>query len=407
MMDIKDSFTYAFRNIRKSHLRSWLTIIGVIIGVISLVVIISISEGVTKDITDQLEAFGPQMMIIVPMNLDDSGLESFGSVGQSASGKLYERDAEAIKGIPGVKSVARMNYGSTSVGFRDKEIGSPIYGIDMEYYDQYSDYMTIEEGRMFQEGERRVVVLGNDAANVIFGNRKVQVGNVLRINNIDYKVVGIFEKIGTSLSQQDDSVIMVPYEDGQDLFSNQLAKNEVHFISVEAEEGADVEEIKEAIEAKLISYHKVTEDEKDFTVITSEYISETVGGILAMLTAFLILITLVASFVAAIGVANTMFMGVLERTKEIGVLKAVGATENDILKIFIVESAFIGIAGGMIGIILSIIILYVAGQFDIPYNFTFYIALFALLFSAGVGIFAGVFPARQAAKLDPVDALRG
>lgn len=407
MMDIRDSFHYAIRNIRTSHLRSWLTIIGVIIGVISLVVIVSISEGVTKDITDQLEAFGPQMMIIIPVNIDDAGLESFSSFGQSASGKLYERDAEAIEGIPGVKSVAKMNYGSTSVGFRDKEITAPVYGIDVEYYDQYSDYMTIEEGRMFQEGERRVVVLGNDAANVYFGKRKVQVGNVLEINGIDYRVIGVFEKIGTSLSQQDDSVIMVPYEDGKDLFSNQLAKNEVHFLSVEAEEGADVEEIKDSIEAKLISYHKVTEDEKDFTVITSEYISETVGGILAILTAFLILITLVASFVAAIGVANTMFMGVLERTKEIGVLKAIGATEKDIMSVFIIESAIIGVAGGVIGILFSIVILYIAGQFDVPYYFTLPIAFFALLFSAGVGVLAGVFPARQAARLDPVDALRG
>lgn len=406
-MDLKDSFVYALRNIRTSHLRSWLTIVGVIIGVISLVVIVSISDGVTKDITDQLEAFGPNMIIIVPVNIEEGGLESIASFGQGASGKLYERDAEAIEGLPGVKSVAKVNYGSTSVAFRDKEISAPIYGTDVSYIDQYSDYMKIGEGRMYQEGERRVVVLGNDAANVYFGKRKVQVGNVLEINGIDYRVIGIFEKIGTSLSQQDDSVIIVPYEDGKDLFSKQLAKGEVNFISVEADEGADIDELKDLIEAKLISYHKVTEDEKDFTVITSEYISETVGGILSMLTAFLILITLVASFVAAIGVANTMFMGVLERTKEIGVLKAVGATENDIMSIFIVESGIIGVAGGAIGIVFSIAILYIAGQFAVPYYFTYTTALFALLFSAGVGIFAGVFPARQAARLDPVDALRG
>lgn len=406
-MELKDSFMYAIRNIRTSHLRSWLTIIGVIIGVISLVVIVSISDGVTKDITDQLEAFGPNMIIIVPVNIEEGGLESFASFGQGASGKLYERDAEAIEGLPGVKSVAKVNYGSTTVAFRDKEISAPIYGTDVAYYEQYNDYMKIEEGRMFQEGERRVVVLGNDAANVYFGKRKVQVGNVIEINGIDYRVVGIFEKIGTSLSQQDDSVIIVPYEDGKDLFSKQLAKGEVNFISVEAEEGADVNEIKDLIEAKLISYHKVTEDEKDFTVITSEYISETVGGILSMLTAFLILITLVASFVAAIGVANTMFMGVLERTKEIGVLKAVGATENDIMSVFIIESAIIGVAGGAIGIVFSVAILYIAGQFAVPYYFTFTTALFALLFSAGVGVVAGVFPAKQAARLDPVDALRG
>ena len=405
-MKLEDSFAYAVRNVRTSHLRSWLTIIGVIIGVVALVVITSISEGVQKDITDQLEAFGPNMLIVVPINIEEGGLESFTGVGQGAMGKLFERDVEAIKGIPGVKSVGRTNYGRTSIAFRDKELVAPVFGIDVSYMEQYEDYMGVEIGRMFRDEEKHVTVLGNDAANLMFGNRKVAVGNTIKINDIDYRVVGILERIGTSLSQQDDSVIMVPYEDGNDLFANQLSKDEVQFISVEAEEGADVEEIKAAIEAKLISYHKVTEDEKDFSVITSDFISETVGSLLAMLSAFLLLITLIASFVGAIGIANTMFMGVLERTKEIGVLKAVGATEKDIMSIFLVESGIIGLVGGVLGLIIAVGILYVVGEFDIPYLLSEWIILFALLFSASVGTLAGLIPARQAARLDAVEALR-
>ncbi len=406
MMKIQDSFMYAVRNIRTSHLRSWLTIIGVIIGVVALVVITSVSEGVQKDITDQLEAFGPNMLIVIPTNIDEGGLESFSGVGQAAMGKLFERDVEAIKAIPGVKSVGRTNYGRTSIAFKDKELVAAVFGVDVAYMEQYEDYMGIETGRMFRDEEKHVVVLGNDAANLMFGNRKVAVGNTMKINDIDYRVIGILERIGTSLSQQDDTVILVPYEDGNELFANQLSKDEVQFISVEAEEGADVEEIKESIEAKLISYHKVTEDEKDFSVITSEFIEETVGGLLAVLSAFLLLITLIASLVGARGVANTMFMGVLERTKEIGVLKAVGATEKDIMSIFLVESGIIGLVGGVLGLIIAVGILYVVGQFDIPYLLSEWIILFALLFSASVGTLAGLIPARQAARLDAVEALR-
>ncbi len=405
MMRIEDSLMYAVRNIRTSHLRSWLTIIGVIIGVVALVVITSISEGVQQDIRVQLEAFGPNFLIVVPVSMEEATTAFTGAV-TAATGKLFERDATAIEGIPGVKSVGRANYGRTTVAFRDKEIVAPVYGIDVEYYDQYKDYFTIETGRMFKDSERRVVVLGNDAANVYFGKRKVQVGNVLEINGIDYRVVGIFERIGTSLSEQDDSVIMIPYEDGKDIFANQLSKNEVQFISVEAEDGADVDEIKDAIETKLIAYHKVTEDEMDFAVITSEFIEETVGTILTMLSAFLLLITLIASFVGAIGVANTMFMAVLERTKEIGVLKAVGATQRDIMSIFIVESMIIGFVGGVLGLLLAVGILQVVGEFGVPFWIRYRIIAFAVIFAAVVGVLAGVIPARQAAKLDPVEALR-
>ena len=135
-------------------------------------------------------------------------------------------------------------------------------------------------------------------------------------------------------------------------------------------------------------------------------LSETVGSLLAMLSAFLLLITLIASFVGAIGVANTMFMGVLERTKEIGVLKAIGATEKDIMSIFLAESMIIGIIGGILGLVFAVVILQIAGEFGIPFWLRYRIIGFAVVFAAVVGILAGVIPARQAAKLDPVDALR-
>jgi hypothetical protein len=164
--------------------------------------------------------------------------------------------------------------------------------------------------------------------------------------------------------------------------------------------------IKEQIEQKLASLHKVRLDEKDFTIINSDFINGTVGNILSILGVFLFLITMVASIVGGIGIMNTMFMGVLERVQEIGVLKAIGATSKDILLIFISESAVLGLIGGAIGLLLGSGILFISGNFGVPYWLRLRIILFAILFSMFIGILAGFIPSRQASKMDPVDALR-
>lgn len=384
-----------------------LTIIGIVIGVVALVVILSVSEGVQKDINDQMSAFGSENMFILPVNVDEGGLEALGGGPvQASSGKLFQRDAEAIEGIPGVKSVARVIFGRASMEFRDRSITAPIFGMDAKGFDQYDDYMEIESGRLYQDSDRNVVVLANDAANELWGNDRVGVGNTLVINGENYRVVGVLKKIGTSLSAQDDSAIYVPFKDAEELFANQLTKNEINYIFVQIEEGFDQNDIKDSIERKIASFHKVTLDNLDFTVITADFINETVGGILGLLGSFLAAITIIASLVGAIGISNTMFMGVLERVREIGVMKAMGATRNDIMLIFIMESGMLGLIGGIIGILMGVGILLVVESFGIPYVLSPAIFGFAFLFSAGTGILAGIIPAREASKMDPVEALR-
>jgi putative ABC transport system permease protein len=299
-----------------------------------------------------------------------------------------------------------MVYGRTSVEFKSKSITSTIYGTEDIYFDQWDNYLKISSGRLYRSGERGVVLLGDSAANEIFGKDKVAVGSILKINNHDYRVVGIFEKIGSSLSAADDSSIYIPYEDGKKEFGAFLSKNEINFIGVSLNDGYNQTEIKEQIEQKLASLHKVRLDEKDFTIINSDFINGTVGNILSILGVFLFLITMVASIVGGIGIMNTMFMGVLERVQEIGVLKAIGATSKDILLIFISESAVLGLIGGAIGLLLGSGILFISGNFGVPYWLRLRIILFAILFSMFIGILAGFIPSRQASKMDPVDALR-
>jgi len=403
-MNLFEAFHYAVINISRRKLRSWLTIVGIVIGIITIVAIISISEGITDDILSQLDAFGSNQMFIIPISIDQAG--GFGSPGGPITGKLYERDAERVERIPGVVSVSSVNYGRATIEFRDKTIDAVIYGMDPVLFEEYTSYLELEKGRLYKENERRVVVLGYGAANDLFGKRKVEVGNYLIMNGKKFRVVGIFEEIGTSLSQQDDSNIYVPYEEGKNLLGNQLAKDEVSMIYITIGEGQNPEKIKDSIERALAAEHKTTLDEKDFSVITADFIFEIVGGILGLLSTFLFLIAMIASIVGGIGIANTMFMSVAERTREIGVLKSVGATRKDIMQLFLIEAGIIGLIGGIIGLVLGFVAVEVIKSFDVPAIVTPGIVAFAVLFSIGVGIVAGIIPAREAAKLDAVDALR-
>ena len=406
-MDLQDALVYAVKNLTQRSLRSWLTILGMVIGVISIVVILSISEGFNRDINTQISSFGADMMFVYPISDIGTTLSGGSASLMQTSGKLRQADVDDIKNIPGVKNVARSLFGRASLSFKGKNITAFIIGADREFFDMYPDYIQVESGREFKEGERNVVFFGADAATDYFGKDKVETGSVVQINGKNYRVVGVAKRIGTSLSKSDDSQIYVSFEDGKDLFAGQMLEDEVGAIMIQVDPGFDPEDIKISIEHKLADNHHLKIDDLDFSVITSKQISDIVGTVLLSIQIVLAAVALIASLVGAIGIANTMFMNVLERFREIGILKSVGATQREILLLFLVESAIIGFAGGLIGLILGYGTLQLlVALFNVPVFLRLRIVAFVFIFSVGTGVLAGFLPAWRAAKLDPVDALR-
>ncbi|MEW6749255.1 MAG: ABC transporter permease [Candidatus Micrarchaeota archaeon] len=405
-MDLVEALAYSLNSLARRSLRSWLTITGMVIGVMAIVIILSISEGFNRDINTQISAFGADQMFVYPVS-DISAAFSGGGAAMQTSGKLFQEDADDIKSVPGVKEIARVIYGSATISYKDKNITAFIFGADSSQFDMYSNYIKVEDGRAYKDSERNVAFFAADAATEYFGKDRVIPGSMVQINGRNYRVVGVAERIGTSLSSQDDTAIYVPFDDAKDLFSGQFLQDEVGLIMVQVDEGFDPEEIKSIIEHKLAANHHTTMDDLDFSVITSAQISEIVGTILLSIQLVLAAVTLIASVVGAIGIANTMFANVLERIQEIGILKAVGATRRDILLLFLAEAAIIGLAGGIIGLVLGFGVLEVLKElFGVPVFLRLRIIAFVFIFSIGTGVGAGLIPSWRAAKMDPVEALR-
>jgi putative ABC transport system permease protein len=402
-MKNRDIVGYSLRSLQRRQLRSWLTIIGIVIGIATIVVLVSVGEGVKKDIYSQMEAFGSNMIIVYPMALEDVG--SAGPA-MGSSGKLFERDLDYISRVPGIEDITKAIYGRASLRFKDKELAAVVYPTTSNMFEAFPDQYEIEEGRYIQDGESKVAFLMNDAANELFGKDKVKVNSYLYINGEKFRVVGIAKKIGTSLSASDDEAIYVPYDDKNLVLGDTIAEDEVGFIMVSTQEGVDVDETAERIEEQLAASHRTTVEDADFTVMTPTTINEMMDTVTGMLTGSLFLIGLISAIVGGIGIANTMFMGVIERTKEIGILKSIGATSFQILALFLSEAGMIGGMGGLIGLGIGMMVMGIIPYFGVIPYLAPEVAAGAVLFAVVVGMIAGFIPARNASKIPPIEALR-
>ena len=398
-MKLTDMLSYSLNALRYGKVRSWLTVLGIVVGISTIVVLIGLVEGLKQDITGELEGFGSNTIVITPSSI--SAAASF----MPTQGKLYLDDYERVKRLGAVEYITPVITGRTYAKYKKDEISLSAFGVEPEVFKQVAGTIELEEGRFLTDADRKSVVIGNNIAKDQF-DEEVRVGSVIYLSGERYNVVGVLKKTGSSFTNFDDAVF-ISFEEAEDMFMDILAEDEITAIRLTVKEGENPEEVAENIETILLSAHKVSEDEKDFSVITSAFINEQLNEITGMLSLFMGAIASISLIVGGVGISNTMFMSVIERTKEIGTIKAIGATPSEIERLFLFESSLIGFFGGLAGLALAfILIVIIDASGYVPAVFIPWVAGGALLFSATVGILAGYFPARQAAKLDPIEALR-
>lgn len=403
-MNFWDLFGYSFGHLKHRGLRTWLTLLGIVVGIAAVILLVGLAEGMRAGVSSELEMFGPDLIIIVPINLDSGASLSSPTSFRPSSGKLYEKDVDVVRRVEGVDLVSTGIMTSADIGYKGDQIGSSLYGIETDNYRETFILDELEEGRFLEPGDRKVALIGASIAHDYFDD-DVSVNSLMEIAGEKYRVIGILAETGSSYSNV-DSMIIIPVEDAERIAGNTIAEREVSAIRVKVAEGYDPVEVEENIEWVLLQSRGLTEDEKDFGVVSARFIQEQVDGILGALTLFFVLVSGVSLLVGAIGISNTMFMSVLERTREIGVLKSIGANSGQIQSFFLMESAMIGLSGGILGLAIGFLLLQLISLLGFEAVLSPDMAVLAFVFSAGVGIIAGTFPARQAAAVPAIEALR-
>lgn len=401
---ISDFLTYALRTFKRRKVRSFLTMLGIFIGIAAIVSLVSLGQGLQQTITEQFEQMGVDKIMIYP------GVNSFVPGIGGAGIELREKDIETVRDVRGVDVVGGMLYKLGKLKFGDEVQYAWVIGLPQDDSKEVFNSMMslkVEKGRDLRKNDRYRSVVGVRLADADFFDKAVRVGDKIEIEDKEIKVVGILGTIG---NPEDDSSILIPLETGREIFNEPDVYSS--FI-VQVKKGFDPDKVAGDIKKYLRKSRGQKEGEEDFTVQTSEQLAESFSTVFTIVQVVLIGLASISLLVGGIGIMNTMFTSVLERTREIGVMKAIGARNSDIMKIFLIEAGLLCTIGGGIGIILGIgiskLIQYVAAQAGmgiIQAYFPWYLIVGALAFSFLVGTLSGIFPARRAAKLKPVDALR-
>ncbi len=401
-MNPNELLSFSIKALNRQRLRSFLTVLGIIVGISSIILLVGLIQGLKQDVLKQLEDFGPRTIIITPVSMQGGSMVGPGSSFAPTSGKLFEKDYERIKRLPEIQTITKVIIGQATVTYKDQSIDSSVYGIES---DVFGDTMSLdlESGRFLEPGDVSSAVVGATVAESF--DEVLRTQSNIEISGRTFRVVGILKKTGNSFAPI-DSVILIPHTEAREIFDDNLLDNEISAIRLTLEEGTNVDLAAEEIEAIMLSSHRVTEDEKDFGVISPTFINQQFSSILDMLTIFLGAIASIALIVGGVGISNTMFMSIMERRKEIGTMKAVGATAAQIRNIFLVESSIIGLIGGAAGLLLGAVIGLIITLFGVTFVFDIYVTLGALFFSVLIGVVSGTFPAMDAAKVDAIVALR-
>jgi len=405
---ISDYFKLAFGNLRHRGLRSWLTILGIFIGIAAVVSLITLGAGLREAVIGQFGSISPDVLTI-----QNKG-SGFGPPGSTVVEKLNEHDLKIIGGVSGVKlvvprliRVVKIEYDETVSFSYVSDIPNSQEAMDMMYSTMG---IKVADGSLLKVGETGRVIVGSEFAKTseqIFG-KKIEVGDKILVNNKSFRVGAILESMK---SIQLNSVILFAHEDIKEVLN---IGEEYDMIVARVDNINRVEDVSAEISRKLRQDRGEKVGEESFSVQTPLQALGAINTILNIINAIVVGIALISLLVGGIGVANTMYTSVLERTKEIGVMKAIGAKNSDITWIFLIESGLLGLVGGIVGALIGLGIALLIGAvadsalgqdlFRIQINYALLIG--AVTFSFVIGIISGVAPAIQASKLKPVEALR-
>ncbi len=390
-------FKVALRSLWANKMRSFLTMLGIIIGVAAVITLVSIGNGLKIYIEEQFEALGSNLIYIYPGDLSSG----FGEQALIGKAQLKDQHRQAITrlNLP-IEALSAVIQVADQAKYKENTFNSVIFGAEASY----GEFANVELGlgRFFTESEeerkRRVAVIGSRVVEEIFPGID-PLGKSFFLSGASFEVIGVLGEQGgggMGSSSIDDSII-IPLEAAKQLFD----KEEYSTIIIKASSEADIEQIKETVEEELLDYFS----EGDFSVLDQKQILDQINNILGVLTLALGGIAAISLLVGGIGIMNIMLVSVTERTAEIGLRKAVGAQNKDILVQFVIESVFLSVVGGSIGVVLGFLGSLAISSF-LTTAVTLWSVLLAFSISALIGIIFGVAPASKAARLDPIEALR-
>jgi putative ABC transport system permease protein len=391
----------ALRAIRRNILRSFLTVLGIVIGVAAVITMVTIGGGATAQVQQQIASMGSNLLMVTPGKRLGPG--------QSSDIVLFkESDGEAIlREISLIAAVAPVSTKSLQAVFGNQNWSTAVTGSDNQYFRVTN--RSNQTGRQFSESELRagaaVCIVGETVRKKLFGGQG-GVGEKIRLEKLSCQVIGILEAKGQSTMGTDqDDIVVIPLH----TYQRRIAGNQdVAMFQVSVREGASTEKAQSDIGRLLRERrHLSASDVDNFNVMDMKEIANMLAGTTQLLTALLAAVAAVSLLVGGIGIMNIMLVSVTERTREIGIRLAIGALEYDVLMQFLVEAVVLSSLGGLVGIALATAGSYVAAKLmQVPYIFNPVINLISFLFSAAIGVIFGFFPARRAARLDPIDALR-
>ncbi|MDZ7872743.1 MAG: ABC transporter permease [Rhizobium sp.] len=396
-----ETLKLALRAIRRNLLRSFLTVLGVVIGVAAVIAMVTIGNGTTAQVTAEISKLGTNLLFVRP--------GQFGPGRAATDAKKFTiRDLDAIREqIPGLRAVAAINQSSQTVVFSGQSRQTTIIGSGNDYL--VAQNWELASGRSFLPSEERggqaVCLIGETVRSRLFGSTPA-VDQTIRVGNVACQVIGLLDKKGQSgMGSDQDDVVMMPLK----VFQRRIGgSTDISSIMLSAEDGVSTAKVQADVERLLRERRKIIAGrDDDFTVNDMTQMAATLTGTTTLMTGLLGAVAAVSLLVGGIGIMNIMLVSVTERTREIGIRLAIGAVERQVLMQFLVEAVTLSVFGGVVGIALGLGIAYTAVTLmSVPFVASPSIILLAFAFSAAIGMVFGYFPARRAAQMNPIDALR-